>query len=501
MAGLRPGEVVAGHVIQRRIGSGGSGTVYVAQHPRLPRLIALKVLDRDHVSAGVDTWRRFQREADITARFDHPNIVTVYDRGVVDEVLWISMQYIEGRDASSVRGAAPGRAVHIAGEIATALDYAHGKGVLHRDVKPSNILLAAPEDQRGERVLLTDFGIARLRDDDTVVTATGNIAATFAFASPEQMSGQPACPQSDQYSLACTLFELLSDQRPYTATNPLGWVYAHTQLAPQRLSRVRPDLPRALDDVFDRALAKNPDARFTTCTEFVAAVRAAADGVSYRGPGPAGFAPPNGQGPVRYPDRPPTPSPSGPVAFPATAVFPAAVAPPNTAPPNTAPPAPVESRRRRAHPGLVVAAVALVVAVGATAAYFALRSPADSVRPVTPGHLPADFVGSWAAKTGPSGTGDYRLTITDGQVGDTIFTLTQDIPSADLHCSYTAALGTVASPTTVTMGPTRATAGSDSGCVPASTTTLTLTTVAGSQTLKRVADSNTDYNGATYTRQ
>ncbi|MTE12057.1 serine/threonine-protein kinase [Nocardia aurantiaca] len=272
MADLKPGEDIAGYVIERWIGAGGSGTVYAARHPRLPRLAAVKVFNRDEVTADAEGWRRFEREADITARFDHPNIVSVYDRGLDDGRLWIAMQFVEGPDADSLSGLAPERALRVGSGIASALDYAHGKGVLHRDVKPSNIMLSPAEDGRPERALLTDFGIARLRDETTHVTRTGDISATFAFASPEQVSGRFLDPRTDQYSLACTLFVLLTGCRPFLATDLAGLIYAHTSTPPLHVSQVRPDLPGGFDAVFDRALAKHPDERFPSCADFTDAV-------------------------------------------------------------------------------------------------------------------------------------------------------------------------------------------------------------------------------------
>ncbi|WP_067534769.1 serine/threonine-protein kinase [Nocardia crassostreae] len=202
----------AGYVIERELGRGGMGSVYLARHPRLPRKTALKLLNQEMFS-DEEIRARFVREADLVAQLDHPNIVTVYDRGTEGEQLWISMQYIDGVNASAVNPGSlpPMRAAQIIGETTKALDYAHGRGVLHRDVKPANILLArASAGASGERVYLTDFGIARLRDDTGHLTQTGTVTATLAYASPEQLTGATIDGRSDQYALACTMFQLLT---------------------------------------------------------------------------------------------------------------------------------------------------------------------------------------------------------------------------------------------------------------------------------------------------
>ncbi|WP_369690694.1 serine/threonine-protein kinase [Nocardia crassostreae] len=188
---LRSGETFADYVIERELGRGGMGSVFPARHPRLPRLTALKVLNRELFS-DPESRARFDREADLIARLDHPNIVSIYDRGAVGEQLWISMQYVEGRDAAAVPSSdmSAERAIRIIAEVAEALDYAHAKGVMHRDIKPANIMLEESANGRPERVLLTDFGIARLRDDAGHLTRTGTFTATLAYASPEQLSGE-----------------------------------------------------------------------------------------------------------------------------------------------------------------------------------------------------------------------------------------------------------------------------------------------------------------------
>ncbi|WP_330228774.1 serine/threonine protein kinase [Nocardia sp. NBC_00508] len=276
---LQTGDVFAGYVIQRVLGRGGMGTVYSARHPRLPRLTALKLLKRE-LYADADIRRRFEREADLVSRLDHPNIVTVFDRGAEDQQLWISMQYVPGADAScaDVDVLAPGRAVQIVADTAAALDFAHANQVLHRDVKPANILLAKAPIGQPERVLLTDFGIAGVRGADTTIGSSGSITATLAFGAPEQLIGQPLDDRADQYSLACTLFWMLTGAPPYPGANPAAVVNSHLYAPIPVLSRVRPGLPPALDPVLARAMAKRPADRFASCAEFAAAARYALAG-------------------------------------------------------------------------------------------------------------------------------------------------------------------------------------------------------------------------------
>ncbi|MEV4129307.1 protein kinase [Nocardia sp. NPDC049707] len=271
MADPRVGEVFAGYRLERVLGRGGMGTVYLARHPRLPRSSALKLLDPE-MFADNEIRARFEREADIVARLEHPNIIVVHDRGVECRYPWIAMQYVAGTDAASVGVVDVARAVRIIGETAAALDYAHRHGVLHRDVKPANILLANAEPGEPERALLADFGIARLRDDVGGLTRTGTFTATLAFASPEQLAAGPVDHRCDQYSLACTLFALLTGGAPFAATNPVAVIEAQMRQPPPPLSRLRPDLPPGLDTVLYRALAKRPDERYDSCGEFVAAV-------------------------------------------------------------------------------------------------------------------------------------------------------------------------------------------------------------------------------------
>ncbi|MEV0765561.1 ADP-ribosylglycohydrolase family protein [Nocardia sp. NPDC050435] len=305
---LRRGEVFAGFVIERELGRGGMGAVYAARHPRLPKLLALKLLHRE-LFGDNEVRARFEREADLVSRLDHPNIITVFDRGVEDEHLWITMQYVDGVDTAAVpvNAMPPARAMQILHQTAGALDYAHSNGVLHRDVKPANILLsrsAGVGPGFTERVLLTDFGIAKLLGDSGGLTRTGTLVATLAYASPEQLTAAPVDHRADQYSLACTMFRILTGFAPFDASNVAAVLWGHVQSPPPSLRAARPDLPAALDPVFAKAMAKDPDQRFRSCCEFAEAALAA-----WRKPEPARDAhrPPT---PARHPKaEPPRPDP------------------------------------------------------------------------------------------------------------------------------------------------------------------------------------------------
>ncbi|AHH21690.1 putative serine/threonine protein kinase [Nocardia nova SH22a] len=313
MAALGIDEMFAGYLIEGMLGRGGMGTVYIARHPRLPRRVALKLLDHD-VSADNELRRRFDQEAEIVARLEHPGIVRIYDRGADAGHLWISMEYVRGADVSRLdrRGLSVERVLRIIAETGAALDYAHSKGVLHRDIKPANILLKASDAGRAERAILTDFGIARLQDADAELTVTGALTATLAYASPEQLSGEPLDHRCDQYSLACTLFTLLCGAPPYAGTTPGQVVAGHVTKPVPRLTAIRTDLPPGVDAVMARAMAKQPRERYDSCGEFVGEFRNALYSSGFGGttdPQSAGWVP------TAYPQPMPAHSSSpGPVA-------------------------------------------------------------------------------------------------------------------------------------------------------------------------------------------
>ena len=268
---LSPGTVVAGYTIEAVLGAGGMGTVYKARNPALPRSDALKVLSEglsrdDHFRA------RFLREADLAATLDHPNIVTVYTRGETEDgQLWIAMQYVDGSDAEKETRAgrmSPQRAVYIVGEVAKALDYAHRRQLLHRDVKPANFLLGSDD----ERVFLADFGIARALDDAANLTQTGMVVATIAYASPESLSGYTVDGRSDIYSLGCSLYNLLTQRSPFGSSGGMAaTMAAHLNQPPPRATDMVPALPSAIDHVIARAMAKNPSDRYQSAREMAAA--------------------------------------------------------------------------------------------------------------------------------------------------------------------------------------------------------------------------------------
>ncbi|MGW6117738.1 serine/threonine-protein kinase [Nocardia sp. NPDC055165] len=274
---LPPGTVFAGYRIERVLGTGGMGTVYVAAHPRLPRRDAIKVLP-ENAGAGEEFRARFLREAELTARLDHPNIVAVHDRGEHDGQLWIAMEFVAGTDVAALlrheSPIPPPRAVHIVTEAARGLDEAHRHGLLHRDVKPANILLEPVEDAP-DRVLVADFGIARAAGDGTALTAVGTVVATLAYAAPELLTEQRVDHRADVYALGCTLFELLTGTKPFPRDSVVAVMQAHLMAVPPRATALRPELPPAIDAVLARALAKNPDERYSSCGALAAAAAGA----------------------------------------------------------------------------------------------------------------------------------------------------------------------------------------------------------------------------------
>lgn len=273
---LTSGQIFAGYTVIRLLGSGGMGEVYLAQHPRLPRRDAVKLLPREW-SADEEYRARFNREADLASTLWHPHIVGVHDRGEEDGQLWLSMDYVDGLDAARLvadrypSGMPVEDVVRIVTAVASALDYAHNQNLLHRDVKPANIMITHLDGEGEQRVLLTDFGIARNVNDISGLTKTNFTVGTVAYAAPEQLLGEDLDGRADQYSLAATAFHLLTGSQLFPSTNPAVVISRHLNMSPTDLADYRPELAK-LNPVFAIGLAKRPEDRFKRCSDFARAL-------------------------------------------------------------------------------------------------------------------------------------------------------------------------------------------------------------------------------------
>jgi serine/threonine-protein kinase len=262
--------------IQRKLGAGGMADVYLAEDQELGRRVAIKILNSRH---GNDDQfiERFRREAKNAAALNHPNIVSIYDRGEAEDTYYIAMEFLDGRTLKELivsRGAAPiNVAIEYARQILSALRFAHRHGIVHRDIKPHNVLV----DGEG-RVKVTDFGIARAGTSQ--MTETGSIVGTAQYLSPEQARGGEVDPRSDLYSLGVVLYELLTGKTPFDGETPVEIAMKHLSTAPKPPSTLRPDVPRELDMVVLRALAKNPDDRYQSADQMEADLERVARGAS-----------------------------------------------------------------------------------------------------------------------------------------------------------------------------------------------------------------------------
>jgi streptogramin lyase/predicted Ser/Thr protein kinase len=268
----RIGSTIAGYRIERLLGHGGMGRVYLAEDTRLGRKVALKLLDPE--LADDQRFRdRFTRESRLAASLDHPNVVPIYEAGEADEVLFIAMRYVEGTDLGRLIEAEgplpPDRAAAIVSQVASALDAAHRRGLVHRDVKPGNVLVG--ED---DHAYLTDFGLIKRREADTGLTKSGQFMGSVDYAAPEQIMGQDVDGRADVYSLGCVLYECLTGDPPYPQDSEVAVLYAHLKDPFPSVTAKRPDLPPALDAVVAKAMAKRPEDRFATAGELAAAARA-----------------------------------------------------------------------------------------------------------------------------------------------------------------------------------------------------------------------------------
>jgi predicted ATPase/class 3 adenylate cyclase len=273
--GMPAGSRVAGYLLEEQVGAGGMAVVFRARDERLNRLVALKVL-APWLAADAEFRQRFLRESRAAAAVDDPHIIPVYEAGEADGVLFIAMRYVPGSDVHTLvrlDGPLPaGRAAAIISAVASALDAAHAAGLVHRDVKPANMLMDARAG-RPDHVYLSDFGLSKPALAATGLTRTGQFLGTLDYVAPEQLGGQPVDGRADQYALACAAFELLAGSPPFHREDPVAVMYAHVSQPPPLLTSQRPDLPAAADQVLARALAKAPADRYATCCEFADALR------------------------------------------------------------------------------------------------------------------------------------------------------------------------------------------------------------------------------------
>jgi serine/threonine protein kinase len=260
---VHPGQLFEGYLVETQLGRGGEAVVYRARktgagRPATSGVVALKVLDEAHRDPG--SAARLAREFRLAARLAHPHIVKVYDHGP----FWITMQYVDGGNATSL----PTLDDRLAalGQIAAALDHAHRDGIVHNDVKPTNILVHQNFSRDG--AVLIDFGVAYVLAED-VWHRPSHLMASLPYAAPELLQGRLPQAATDEYGLACTALELITGRTPFTGENPLALVDAHLHLPPPEVSRQFPGLSRSFDKVLARAIAKDPDRRYESCTEMM----------------------------------------------------------------------------------------------------------------------------------------------------------------------------------------------------------------------------------------
>ncbi|HEY7661002.1 MAG TPA: serine/threonine-protein kinase [Actinomycetota bacterium] len=269
----RVGTELAGYRIEGVIGRGGMSVVYLAEHARLERKVALKVLAPE--LAGSERFHdRFLRESKLAASIDHPNIVPIYDADEAEGVLYIAMRYVEGSDLKQVirdnGPLEPLRVSRIVDQVASALDAAHERGLVHRDVKPANVLLT-PQDH----AYVSDFGLTKRAVSVSGLTETGQLIGTIDYVAPEQIKGDPVDHRADVYSLGCLLFECLSGHAPYPRDIEVGVLWAHVETPPPSVTEERADLPSEVDDVVAGAMAKDPAERSAAAGDVAAGFRSA----------------------------------------------------------------------------------------------------------------------------------------------------------------------------------------------------------------------------------
>jgi Protein kinase domain len=353
---LAIGTTLAGYRIDGVLGQGGMGTVYEATQLSLDRVVALKLLAA-HLSNDMAFRARFRREGQVQARLEHPHVVSVYEAGETEQGLFIAMRLVRGRTLKEMindRELDVPRTLKILAPVAEALDEAHGLGLIHRDIKPQNVLVG-----RRDHSFLADFGLTK-GPTEASLTKTGHFVGTFDYISPEQINGQPASAASDVYSLASVLYECLTGTVPFPRQVEAAILYAHVSEPPPRPSEGRPELPPDLDDVIGRAMAKDPAARQASASELIGDVERTFGTRAQPTEEPAIPAAPAAEPPgTRM-----SPPGGGPVSADRTAAGPTAPAPRPAAPRPGGPRTPPARRSPASLPLLGAGALALVVAGG-----------------------------------------------------------------------------------------------------------------------------------------
>jgi YVTN family beta-propeller protein len=321
LAELRPGSLLAGYRLEAQVGAGGMAAVFRARDERLGRLAALKVLV-PALTADEAFRRRFIAESRAAAAVDDPHIIPVYEAGEANGALFIAMRFVQGGDLRRVLGREgvleAARAAALVSPVASALDAAHGAGLVHRDVKPANILVDT-RPGRPEHVYLSDFGVSKGAVSSVSLTAAGQFLGTPDYSAPEQIQGLAVDGRADQYALACVAYQLLAGAVPFERDQGMAVLFAHLSAPPPSLAARRPDLPGAVDQVLARALAKAPEKRFESCRDFADALREALGAIPHL---PAGTAPAPG---------PPVAAPPSWFASPAAPTIDSEIAPPAAA--------------------------------------------------------------------------------------------------------------------------------------------------------------------------
>ena len=279
MSVLSTGSTLGDFKVEDEVGRGGMGVVYRAVQISLGRPVALKVI-AGGLSDNVAFRDRFVRESRLTASLDHPNVIPVFAAGETDGVLYIAMRYVDGTDLRSLVAAEgkldPLRAAGVIAQVASALDAAHERGLVHRDVKPANILVASRGG--GEHVYLTDFGLTKRSASESGLTSAGEWVGTLDYVAPEQLRGDHVDGRADVYALGAVLYETLTGQVPFPRDDDVAKLWAHISDSPPMATDLAPDVPRRLAGVARRAMEKDPDDRFDSASDMGRAALAAVPG-------------------------------------------------------------------------------------------------------------------------------------------------------------------------------------------------------------------------------